>query len=305
MTAYKRRGRGPAQKTLALTAAIVDILKEIQPASVRAVCYRLFVAGHIANMSKGQTDKVSRVLVAAREAGRVPWAWVVDENRSAERVNMWDNPEQILRTTVKRYRKDYWQDQPRIVEVWSEKGTVRGTLAPVLDEYGITLRVFHGFSSATALHDAALEQAGSKKPTTILYVGDYDPSGMSMSDRDIPGRLERYDGTAELVRLAIRREQTAEHDLPGFPAATKSGDTRHAWFVENYGNTCWELDALPPPVLREIVECAIFGLLDHDQWERARMVEAAEIESMKGFFAGWMAQREQIQAGTEILGATP
>ena len=126
-----------------------------------------------------------------------------------------------------------------------------------------------------------------------------------MSQRDIPGRLERYGGTAELFRLAILREQIAEHGLPGFPAGTKSGDPRHDWFVENYGNTCWELDALPPPVLREVVECALLGLLDRDQWERARMVEAAEIESMKGFFDGWMAQREQIQAGTEILGATP
>ncbi len=305
MTAYKRRGRGPAQKTLALTAAIVDILEEIQPATVRAVCYRLFVAGHIANMSKGQTDKVSRVLVAARETGRVPWEWVVDENRAAERLNMWDNPEQILRATVRQYRKDYWQDQPRVIEVWSEKGTVRGTLAPVLDAYGITLRVLGGFSSATQLHDAALEQASSDKPTTILYVGDRDPSGMSMSARDIPGRLARFGGTAELVRLAISREQIAEHGLPGFPAATKSGDPRHDWFVANYGHTCWELDALPPPVLREVVEDAILCRLDGTRWERARMVEAAEIESMKGFFAGWMAQREQIQAGTEILGATP
>jgi hypothetical protein len=255
-------------------------------------------------MSKGQTDKVSRVLVAAREAGRVPWEWVVDENRSAERVNLWDNPEPILRATVRQYRKDYWQDQPRVVEVWSEKGTVRGTLAPVLDEYGITLRVLHGFSSATLLHDAALEQAGTNKPTTVLYVGDYDPSGMSMSQRDIPGRLERYRGTAEIVRLAILREQIAEHGLPGFPAGTKSGDPRHDWFVVNYGNTCWELDALPPPVLREVVEGAILRLLDRDLWERARMVEAAEIESMKGFFDGWMAQREQIQVAQEYRGST-
>ena len=301
MTGFKR-GRGPAQKTLVLTAAIVGILEEIQPASVRAVCYRLFVAGHIANMSKGQTDRVSRVLVAAREAGLVPWEWVVDENRSAERASTWDNPEQILRATVRQYRKDYWQDQPRVVEVWSEKGTVRGTLAPILDEYGITFRVLHGFSSATQLHDAAQEQSGTIKPTTILYIGDRDPSGMDMSERDIPRRLERFGGTAELVRLAILREQVAEHDLPGFPAATKSGDSRHNWFVANYGSTCWELDALPPPALRDAVERAILDLLDQDLWEHSRMVEAAETESMKGFFADWMVQREQIQAGPEIPG---
>jgi hypothetical protein len=46
------------------------------------------------------------------------------------------------------YRRDRWAQQPRRLEVWSEKGTVRGMLAPVLDKYGVTFRVMHGYSSA-------------------------------------------------------------------------------------------------------------------------------------------------------------
>uniref|UniRef100_UPI00262EA74F hypothetical protein n=1 Tax=uncultured Halomonas sp. TaxID=173971 RepID=UPI00262EA74F len=141
--------RGKAKKTLELIEAAHDFLEVNAPATVRAVCYQLFVRGVIRNMGKSETNKVSRNLVWAREEGLIPWHWLVDETRSAERTASWDNPEELIETAVRQYRKDYWQDQPLHLEIWSEKGTVRGTLGPVLREYGVTFRVMHGFSSAT------------------------------------------------------------------------------------------------------------------------------------------------------------
>ena len=191
MSTPKRQGRGKSKASLQLIDAAIRILEEIQPASVRAVCYRLFVEKLIPNMSKGSTDKVSKQLVYARENGLLPWAWVVDETREAERISTWDNPEEIIAAAVNGYRKDYWTMQPNWVEVWSEKGTIRGTLAPVLRKYGVTFRVMHGYGSATALHGIATETADNDKALTVLYVGDWDPSGMQMSEIDIPGRLQR------------------------------------------------------------------------------------------------------------------
>ena len=43
MSALKRQGRGKSKASLQLIDAAIRILEEIQPASVRAVCYRLFV----------------------------------------------------------------------------------------------------------------------------------------------------------------------------------------------------------------------------------------------------------------------
>src|SRR2546423_15554010 len=51
--------RGKAQKSLDLIEAAYEILEEIQPATVRAVCYRLFIAGLIQHMGKNETNKVS------------------------------------------------------------------------------------------------------------------------------------------------------------------------------------------------------------------------------------------------------
>ena len=61
----------------------------------------------------------------------------------------WNDPADLRPHRQPSYRRDFWNQQPVRVEVWSEKGTVRGVLAPVLDEYGVGFRVMHGFSSAT------------------------------------------------------------------------------------------------------------------------------------------------------------
>jgi hypothetical protein len=86
-----------------------------------------------------------------------------------------------MRGLAQSYRRDFWDQQPVRVQVWSEKGTNRGVLAPVLDEYAVGFNVLHGFSSATALYDAA--QSNNDRPLIVLYVGDWDPSGMWMSER--------------------------------------------------------------------------------------------------------------------------
>ena len=72
--------RGKSKSSLDLIAASYEILSEIQPASVRAVCYRLFTLGKIPDMSKGSTGKVSKQLVYARENSIIPWEWIVDVN---------------------------------------------------------------------------------------------------------------------------------------------------------------------------------------------------------------------------------
>ena len=68
-------------------------------------------------------------------------------------------------------------------------GTVRGVLQPLLDEYGVVFNPVHGFNSATNMNDVSKDDDG--RPLTILYIGDFDPSGMWMSERDIPERGPR------------------------------------------------------------------------------------------------------------------
>lgn len=289
-TTTTRKGRGRSAKSMILIEASRRILEEIQPCSIRAVCYRLFTQKMTPGMDKKSTGAVGTQLVFARETGLIPWSWIVDETRSAETVKSWSDPESIINAAVQQYRKDYWETQPRRVEVWSEKGTIRGTVAPILKKYGVTFRVLHGYGSATALHEIALETVASDKPMTIFYIGDHDPSGRHMSEVDLPERLRRYGGAASIIRLALDDSDVgADSELPWFPVGDKVNDSRYQWFTERYGQRCWEVDALPPPILRARLDAAIAGQLDLDAWQHAVKIEKAETESMRSIMSYFKA----------------
>src|ERR1700731_4637044 len=196
-------GRGLALKSKELISASHEILEQIQPASVRSVCYQLFNRNIIRGMTTGETQKVSRLLVYARERGILPWQWIVDETRAPERVSAWSNLADYGEAVLRSYRRDFWKRQVDQVEVWSEKGTVRGVLAPVLDEFAVTFSVKHGFDSATSVNGVACQTADNERPLIIFYVGDWDPSGLCMSERDLPQRLARYGAYVDLRRIAL------------------------------------------------------------------------------------------------------
>jgi hypothetical protein len=277
-----KKGRGMAQASLDLIEAMYAAAEAAQPITGRGIGYKLFTARLIPSMERKEMQRVYRLLKQAREEGTIPWEWIVDETRSLEKISTWDNPEQYARAVARSYRRDFWNQQPIRCEVWSEKGTVRGVLAPVLDEYAVGFRVMHGFSSATAVHDAA-EYCDD---LVVLYVGDFDPSGLFMSEEDLPARLAKYDGDhIELTRIALTRGQV--EGLPSFPAADKRKDPRYRWFVSNHGNRCWELDAMDPNDLRECVREAIEELIEPAAWARCTLVNKAEQESLRDILKGW------------------
>jgi hypothetical protein len=284
-TSFKKgRGRGMAQRSLDLIDAMYTAAEASQPITGRGVGYKLFTAGLIPSMEKNEMQRVYRLLKEAREQDIIPWEWIVDETRALERVSTWDNPEQYAQSVAKSYRRDFWNQQPLRVEVWSEKGTIRGVLQPVLDEYAVGFRVMHGFSGATTVHEVAQDDDG--REVIALYVGDYDPSGLYMSEEDLPKRLARYDGEHITVnRIALTRDQVT--DLPSFPATDKRKDPRYRWFRDNYGDRCWELDAMDPNDLRECVEAAIKDLIEPTAWHRCEVVNRAEQASLRTILAKW------------------
>lgn len=287
-TTIKRRGK--SKSILAFEQAILQIVEERAPITVRGVAYALFTRGLIDSMVTNNTAKVSRVMTEMRECGALDWTEIVDGSRATDRISVWSNPSAIIDAAVRGYRRNYWQDQPTLIEVWSEKSTVAGLLAPVLNEFGVTFRVQKGFGSFTSVRQAAedsLDVPDHQNPIA-LYIGDYDPSGLYMSEIDLPARLERYGSKWQFQRIAVLASDTP--NLPSFDASTKSGDNRYPWFVENFGHKCWELDAIDPNDLRQRVREQIETRLNLLAWDHAKHIEAAEVESMKDFHHAWQTR---------------
>jgi hypothetical protein len=279
-----KKGRGMAQRSLDLIEAMRSVAKAAQPITGRGVGYKLFAQGLIPSMATNEMQRVYRLLKEARERGIIPWRWIVDETRELERVSTWADPADYAHSVARSYRRDFWDQQPRRVMVVSEKGTVRGVLSPVLDDFAVGFQVMHGFSSATIVHDISEDDDG--RPLIILYVGDFDPSGMFMSEADLPNRFAKYDGDhVTLKRIALTREHL--NGLLSFPATDKRKDPRYPWFVKNYGKRCWELDAMDPNDLRACVKREIKKLIEPVAWKRCEVVNRAEQESLKTILQKW------------------
>jgi hypothetical protein len=284
-----KKGRGMARRSLDLIQAMTTIAEQTHPVTGRGVGYKLFTAGLISSMSRASMQRVYRLLKEARERGAIPWDWIVDETRGFEQTPNWNDPEEFAECAARGYRRDFWNQQPQRCEVWSEKGTVRGILKPVLDTYGVGFRVMHGFSSATVVHDIAIDD--DDRPLNAFYAGDWDPSGMWMSECDLPDRLEEYGGDhVKVHRIALIEGQLAR--LPSFPAKRK--DPRYRWFIRNYGDQSWEIDALDPNELRRCVEAEIKACIaDRDGWERCRQINEAERSSLRDVLRNWASTSTQ------------
>jgi hypothetical protein len=270
--------RGLGVKTIEIREAIKEILTEIQPATVRACCYRLFVRKLIPEMSRLQTDRVGRMLVALREESIIPWEWVVDETRAIEKVACWPDFTSHFNDFQAEHALDPWVNQSERVIIVSEKGTVRGTLQPIVADLKVPLLVCHGYSSATAAHDLAIRSRGRDSPLRIIYVGDHDPSGTHMSELDLPGRLARYGGNVLIERVAITREDIAS--LPDFSANDKPANPLCSWYLRTHSDRCVELDAMPPPMLRDRVRAAVLAHVKLDEWAASLAREEDELDRL-------------------------
>lgn len=107
------------------------------------------------------------------------------------------------------------------------------------------------------------------------------------TERDLPTRLVKYDGTVELERVALVFEDVYGTDLPSFDVETKKKDPRYKWYLSIYGDQCWELDAMDPVVLRKRVEASIKEMIDLEYWQRCEVAERAERESLRHYMKGW------------------
>ena len=130
-----------------------------------------------------------------------------------------------------------------------------------------------------------------------LYIGDWDPSGLCMSEHDLPERIKEYGGDhIELRRIALTTDLTGS--LPSFCVETKSKDTRYRWFKKTYGDRCWKLDAMDPNDLRALVEREIEALIDRPLWEQQERLQERDIRSID-LHMNFLQQEDRERQATE------
>src|SRR5215831_3048363 len=112
---------------------------------------------------------------------------------------------------------------------------------------------------------------------------------MFMSEQDLPTRLFEYGAGEDVTVERIALTQNQVIGLPSFPVTDKRKDPRFRWFVANYGDQCWELDAMDPNDLRDVVEGSIRTLIEPKAWQRCEVINRVEQESLRSIIAKWRA----------------
>lgn len=253
-------------KTLQLLGKIkaitVDYASQGYKLSLRQLYYQLVAANLIPNEER-QYKKISSVLTDARMCGAVDWDIIEDRVRVPQMHAEWDSASDLMRSAVIAFRLPRHKDQEHYIELHVEKDALTSILQPITDHYHIALVVNRGYSSTSAMYRASkrFQREYRYKDVIVLYLGDHDPSGMDM-DRDIRDRQGIFRADIKVIRIGLTMEQIEEYNPPPNPA--KLSDPRAKWYVEKYGNISWEVDALRPQVLDELVRGRIEDLIDMD-----------------------------------------
>jgi len=279
---YKPKKFG--ERKLAIIAMARKFVTEYQEQgfdlTIRQLFYKFVSEGRLPNTERDYKNLIVTVS-EARMAGLLDWDAIVDRTRQKEGQQHWDSPKAIVDAAVKSYHIDKWANQPVRVEVWVEKRALIEVVGRAAYPLDVDYFSCNGYTSQSAMWRAAerlIEYEDAGQETVILHLGDHDPSGVDMS-RDILDRLRIFDSRVEVIRIALTMEQIDALSPP--PNPTKAADSRSDGYVAVYGRECWELDALEPAYIVDLVTKEILKLRDDSLWDEAVDHERHEVGILK------------------------
>ena len=228
--------------------------------------YYQFVARDIIENSQKSYNRLGDIISNARLNGDLDWAAIEDRTRSLEGNVHWDNPAEIIDYYSRVYKIDTRIDQPNYIEVWVEKEALAGVVERICRKLDINFFACRGYVSQTAMYEASkrfISNENLGKNNIILHLGDHDPSGIDMT-RDIRERLNDCFGAyVKVKRIALNMEQIEEFAPPPNPA--KLSDSRCDGYMKKFGKMSWELDALDPNTLNELISSQVASYTDFDK----------------------------------------
>lgn len=277
-----KRSRRSKTDIKAIKDALYDFVESERPVTVRQSFYNLEMRGFVKKTEGEYKRTIVRLLGVMRKDGVIPYEWIADATRWTRRPRTHSGLEQALEETRQAYRRRVWDDQNAYVEVWLEKEALAGVVVEVTGQWDVPLMVTRGYPSLSYLHSCGMMLRSIKKPAFIYYFGDHDPSGV-----DIPRKVEAGirefapDVEVHFEVVGVTPAQIVEMKLPTRP--TKDTDTRKSSFK----GRSTELDAIPPKILRELVDGCITRHLDADVYDMTLQIEAEERRSLERMTSLW------------------
>jgi hypothetical protein len=295
-----------------LLGALRSFLTPDRPVSARYCGYHLLSMGVL--QSTKQFHNLNRRMNRYRIDEKLDDECFVDNKRRVELQPTWEDLTDFRQWCSAVYKQNLWRSQPKHVEIWLEKDTTAFLIQDIADKYRVPLRVSSGHYSRSFLYKAAKELSSVEKSTVVLYLGDFDPSGLDIERAARRGNNngnekkegvsdilearfgwspDRFDEQVEWIRVGV-----TEADFLALPESAKvpikedsqddegnerRGDPRAQVFKERYGDLGAEVEALEVQSTGEIarrVEEAILTHLSFQTWKRAMKKEEKDKEEL-------------------------
>lgn len=273
---YKFQPRVLARIQLA-NSILEDLARQGYSISLRQLYYQLVSRGEIPNSQK-EYKKLGDTLSKARLAGLVDWRSLEDRGRSLKGADGSDeSPAEWFSALENSYWKEWWRGQENYVEVWVEKDALAGVVERPCTRHRVKYFSCRGYSSQSEQYAAGkrfARAARQGKTCHVIHLGDHDPSGLDMT-RDNQDRLDMFsENNVEVRRIALNMNQIEELNPPPNPA--KMTDARVGGYIAAHGRSSWELDALPPAYIDNIIDEAIRELIDTEALDAVKAQEEEE-----------------------------
>jgi hypothetical protein len=258
---------------------IAEYKKQDLILTIRQLYYQFVGRGLLEN-TQPNYKRIVNIINDARLAGLVDWRAIEDRTRNVQSISTWKDPASIVESCVDCYKTNKWLHQEFHVEVWIEKEALTGVIAHICRQVEVPYFACRGYVSQSEMYASAKRLAGLGKPVIILHLGDHDPSGIDMT-RDNDDRLELLSSNAniEVKRIALNMNQIKKYSPP--PNPTKLTDSRAVPYMAEFGKSSWELDALSPTVIRNLIKKEVAQYRDDDIWAEDLAAQEKDRESLE------------------------
>ncbi len=256
------RNWNPREKTLAVVRQANEILDEYADQgyelSLRQLYYQFVARDLIANTERSYKN-LGSIISDSRDAGLISWDMIKDRGRSLYGHTCYADGESYIHSMASQFYCDFWEGQDTRVQVWVEKEALANIVGRACGKWDVDYFPCKGYMSASAIWEMGRHMVNIGGRWLLLHLGDHDPSGIDMS-RDIDNRLNTYSSPIqdeerpeiEVRRIALNMDQVEEYGPPPNPA--KVTDSRFETYADRYGDESWELDALEPATITELID---------------------------------------------------
>lgn len=259
--------------------------------TLRQLYYQFVGQGITSENTERAYKNLGGLITKARNNGLLSWQAIEDRGRSLQGLYCHEEDDhQVVYGLESLLSLDYWKRQVTYIEVWVEKEALSNVVSKACSPLHVPHMATKGYLSASEAWRAGqrfLRKRNEGKECVMIHLGDHDPEGIDMT-RDNTDRLIKYsEGVVDVHRIALNMNQVRAYDPP--PNYAKASSSRFNGYVDQFGSECWELDALKPGVIVDLIEDAIEPYIDRFIWDEVEEEENHKRHHLEILHTHWDA----------------